>query len=75
MWPNLGEPVIENNCDLVGVFGIFVQLVLVLLVFSAVKCKRELTSKTSFRKTKANPEAFFHGWYKTTAFKRNASCS
>lgn len=35
----VGETVIENNCDLVGVFGIFVQVLLVLLIFTAVKVK------------------------------------
>ena len=33
------ETVIENNCDLVGLFGIVVQIILVLLIFTAVKVK------------------------------------
>lgn len=35
----VGETVIENNCDLVGAFGILVQIILVVLIFSAVKLK------------------------------------
>lgn len=35
----VGEAVIENNCDLVGLFGIAVQIVLALLIFTAVKIK------------------------------------
>jgi hypothetical protein len=41
MIPILSETIIENNCDLVGAFGILVQVILVLLVFSAVKCRLE----------------------------------
>ena len=35
--PMLADAVIENNCDLVGVFSIVIQANLVLMVFSAVK--------------------------------------
>ena len=35
----VGETVIENNCDLVGAFGILVQVILVVLIFLAVKCR------------------------------------
>lgn len=37
LFENLNEEVIIKNCDLVGFFGIVVQLILVILVFLAVK--------------------------------------
>lgn len=33
---------VDNNCNLVGVEGILVQIILILLIFTAVKCKHVL---------------------------------
>ncbi len=68
-----GETVIENNCDLVGAFGILVQVILVLLIFTAVKRRLGVTSEAPFRATAKDPQTVFHGRIQAAVVEQHAA--
>lgn len=55
----VGETIIENNCDLVGGFGIVVQIILVLLIFTAVKGSLLSLVKHHFERPRRILKLFF----------------
>ena len=53
------DTIIENNCDLVGAFGIMVQIILVFLIFTAVKGRPVSPVKHHFERPRRILKLFF----------------
>lgn len=62
----------NNNCNLVGPGGLVVQIILIVLIFTAVKSTlTSLNSQTSLRETPAQIAVVLYGRSQTTVLEWN----